>query len=537
MSKTTMRKGKQDDRFSLAIREIQAQSPENKKCFDCEQRGPTYVNMTIGSFVCTKCSGMLRGINPPHRIKSISMSSFTSDEVDFVRNRGNSWCTAVWLGTYQKSAMPIDFKDDEKIKEFIIAKYEKKRYYLEPSQANLSLVSKPSLGSSTSSLHSNTGSLDSHGSHHKLSSSSLIGSTLKARVDPGSSVNISVSRPVSTVVGPSLVTRPVAVQEDNHSLGKGSSVAAVQPQSNGHSVGVQQFGASQPQPSSAVEPFANFADFDTAAFDSLPADPLANPPTTTLPPMNRKPSAGLVTAPAPLAKDQPQAVSGSDRYSALKELDDLFKSTTIASPGPDPTAVPDIFSSSSVDPSTGIPPSNNIFSTSAEQSVFPTSTEPGLFSSNTPAATISVFGVTEAQHNGSPGWASHGWGGRASPAVSTQWNTPTTTQVASTPPIWTPQWGTTDANNSNTGWPDSNQKQLGAPASSHSTNPFGTSPSNPPANQFYSSDNNNDLFAAAPKPFISEKPGLMDSGGNPWTGVSAFTANMTPAPNPNNPFL
>ena len=31
--------------------------------------------------------------------------------------------------------------------------------------------------------------------------------------------------------------------------------------------------------------------------------------------------------------------------------------------------------------------------------------------------------------------------------------------------------------------------------------------------------------------------GLMDSGGNPWTGVSAFTANMTPAPNPNNPFL
>ena len=62
------------------------------------------------------------------------------------------------------------------------------------------------------------------------------------------------------------------------------------------------------------------------------SDPLANPPTTTLPPMNRKPSAGLVTAAAaPVVKDQPPAVSGSDRYSALKELDDLFKSTTIAS--------------------------------------------------------------------------------------------------------------------------------------------------------------------------------------------------------------
>ena len=98
MSKTTLRKGKQDDKFSLAIREFQASQVSlnknqilstlpslfqaaNKKCFDCEQRGPTYINVTIGSFVCTKCSGMLRGINPPHRIKSISMSSFSADEV------------------------------------------------------------------------------------------------------------------------------------------------------------------------------------------------------------------------------------------------------------------------------------------------------------------------------------------------------------------------------------------------------------------------------------------------------------------------
>ena len=69
MSKiTNMRKVKQDDKFSLAVREIQSQHPANKKCFDCEQRGPTYLNMTIGSFVCTKCSGMLRG----EQIKYIS---------------------------------------------------------------------------------------------------------------------------------------------------------------------------------------------------------------------------------------------------------------------------------------------------------------------------------------------------------------------------------------------------------------------------------------------------------------------------------
>lgn len=144
MSKTTLRKGKQDDKFSLAIRDIQAGNAANKKCFDCEQRGPTYINTTIGSFVCTKCSGMLRGINPPHRIKSISMSSFSADEVEMMRSRGNSYCAAVWLGLFD--APPVDYKDEEKIKDFIISKYEKKRYYVEPSQAQLSRVSSASPG-------------------------------------------------------------------------------------------------------------------------------------------------------------------------------------------------------------------------------------------------------------------------------------------------------------------------------------------------------------------------------------------------------
>ena len=166
------------------MREIQSQHPANKKCFDCDQRGPTYVNMTIGSFVCTKCSGLLRGINPPHRIKSISMSTFSNEEVEMMRSKGegrvlsdsvsqiiipagNAWCAAVWCGSYNKANNPVNFKDDEKIKEFIISKYEKKRYYVDPSQANFSSIKTQLTGGST-------GSGDSHGSY-KLSSSSLIG--------------------------------------------------------------------------------------------------------------------------------------------------------------------------------------------------------------------------------------------------------------------------------------------------------------------------------------------------------------------------
>merc|ERR1719266_116791 len=114
-----------------------------------------------------------------------------------------------------------------------------------------------------------------------------------------------------------------------------------------------------------------------------------------------------------------------------------------------------------------------------------------------------------------------------------------------TSPMWTPQWTaassgeTAEFSNTNTtGWAESGLKPVESGQSFQNTNPFGTSPSTTTLGQVFS-DNNNDLFAAAPKPFISDKPGL--STGNPWSSeavsVSSFTPNMMPAHNPNNPFL
>jgi len=55
---STSTKKKQDEDHLKILREMVA-LPYNKHCFDCHQRGPTYLNMTIGSFVCTSCSGLL----------------------------------------------------------------------------------------------------------------------------------------------------------------------------------------------------------------------------------------------------------------------------------------------------------------------------------------------------------------------------------------------------------------------------------------------------------------------------------------------
>ncbi|XP_076281372.1 arf GTPase activating protein drongo isoform X1 [Lasioglossum baleicum] len=129
-------KRKQDEKNLKILRELVSQ-PGNKECFDCHQRGPTYVNMTIGSFVCTSCSGMLRGLTPPHRVKSISMATFTQEEIDFIKEHGNEYCRRIWLGLMNpNSPQTLDTKDEQKMKELMSAKYEFKRYYLDPSMAN-----------------------------------------------------------------------------------------------------------------------------------------------------------------------------------------------------------------------------------------------------------------------------------------------------------------------------------------------------------------------------------------------------------------
>lgn len=140
---------KQDDKVLKTLRELVAVGG-NKECFDCGQKGPTYINMTIGSFVCTTCSGILRGLTPPHRVKSISMATFTQEEIDFVRQNGNDTCTTTWLGLWDpKRAIKQEHRD------FMIDKYERKRYYLEPASPLKSLPSNTT--SATVSLSANNG--------------------------------------------------------------------------------------------------------------------------------------------------------------------------------------------------------------------------------------------------------------------------------------------------------------------------------------------------------------------------------------------
>ncbi|XP_059559367.1 arf-GAP domain and FG repeat-containing protein 1 isoform X4 [Myotis daubentonii] len=149
-------KRKQEEKHLKMLRDMTG-LPHNRKCFDCDQRGPTYVNMTVGSFVCTSCSGCLRGLNPPHRVKSISMTTFTQQEIEFLQKHGNEVCKQIWLGLFddRSSAIP-DFRDPQKVKEFLQEKYEKKRWYVPPEQAKVVASVHASISGSSASSTSST---------------------------------------------------------------------------------------------------------------------------------------------------------------------------------------------------------------------------------------------------------------------------------------------------------------------------------------------------------------------------------------------
>ncbi|XP_076843432.1 arf-GAP domain and FG repeat-containing protein 2 isoform X2 [Brachyhypopomus gauderio] len=117
------------------VREL-AQMGANKHCFECSQPGVTYIDITVGCYVCTSCSGMLRGLNPPHRVKSISMTTFSQQEVEFLQNHGNEVGKRTWLCTFDpKTDGCFDTRDSQKFKEFLQDKYERKKWHFSKSKS------------------------------------------------------------------------------------------------------------------------------------------------------------------------------------------------------------------------------------------------------------------------------------------------------------------------------------------------------------------------------------------------------------------
>ncbi|XP_041027237.1 probable ADP-ribosylation factor GTPase-activating protein AGD14 [Juglans microcarpa x Juglans regia] len=101
--------------------------PPNRRCINCNSLGPQYVCTNFWSFVCTTCSGIHREFT--HRVKSVSMAKFTSQEVEALQNGGNQRARETYLKDWdlQMQRLP-DNSNVDKIREFIKNVYEDRSY-------------------------------------------------------------------------------------------------------------------------------------------------------------------------------------------------------------------------------------------------------------------------------------------------------------------------------------------------------------------------------------------------------------------------
>ncbi|XP_017627723.1 probable ADP-ribosylation factor GTPase-activating protein AGD14 isoform X1 [Gossypium arboreum] len=117
---------KEEERNEKIIRGLM-KLPPNRRCINCNGVGPQYVCTNFWTFVCMACSGIHREFT--HRVKSVSMSKFISQEVEALQSGGNQHARDIYLKDWdmQKHRLP-DSSNPNKIREFIKNVYVDRKY-------------------------------------------------------------------------------------------------------------------------------------------------------------------------------------------------------------------------------------------------------------------------------------------------------------------------------------------------------------------------------------------------------------------------
>ncbi|XP_057447105.1 probable ADP-ribosylation factor GTPase-activating protein AGD14 [Lotus japonicus] len=117
---------KEDEKNERVIRGL-LKLESNRRCINCNSLGPQYVCTNFWTFVCTNCSGIHREFT--HRVKSISMAKFTSQEVIALQEGGNQRAKEIYFKEWdaQHQSSP-DSNNVNRLRDFIKHVYVDRRY-------------------------------------------------------------------------------------------------------------------------------------------------------------------------------------------------------------------------------------------------------------------------------------------------------------------------------------------------------------------------------------------------------------------------
>merc|ERR1712194_786081 len=102
-------KGFVPDEFRTTIYRRLRARPDNRTCFDCPARNPTWISLSHGVYVCLVCSGEHRrmGVHISF-VRSIELDSFSKDQLAVMAMGGNGkarqYYKALGIGGKRKDA-------------------------------------------------------------------------------------------------------------------------------------------------------------------------------------------------------------------------------------------------------------------------------------------------------------------------------------------------------------------------------------------------------------------------------------------------
>ncbi|KAF1987769.1 ArfGap-domain-containing protein [Aulographum hederae CBS 113979] len=121
---------RQQARNERALQDLIKTVPGNDKCADCGARNPGWASWSLGIFLCMRCAALHRKMGTHiSKVKSLSMDSWSTDQVERLKQTGNAASNKIYNPRNVKPSIPVDVDEVDGVMErFVRQKYEQKAY-------------------------------------------------------------------------------------------------------------------------------------------------------------------------------------------------------------------------------------------------------------------------------------------------------------------------------------------------------------------------------------------------------------------------
>ncbi|KAI6886658.1 hypothetical protein D0869_04491 [Hortaea werneckii] len=140
---------RQQARNERALHDLLRSVPGNDRCADCGAKNPGWASWNLGIFLCMRCAGLHRKLGTHlSKVKSLSMDSWTSDQVESMKKTGNIVSNQLFNPKSVRADIPIDADEVEGAMErYIRRKYEHREFAAGNSNNMLGVATRQNTGS------------------------------------------------------------------------------------------------------------------------------------------------------------------------------------------------------------------------------------------------------------------------------------------------------------------------------------------------------------------------------------------------------